>query len=121
MDDFKKEAGIRLKRARDAMGLSLEEAARRVPGLSKSRLGNWEQGTRTMPNEFAVKLAAVYGVKAAWLGCLDDDQGDQRKTRLDAIYGQLDDRGRSAVLRVAESEQEYIVTDTTRRTGTNGK
>ena len=118
MDDFKKEAGIRLKKAREANHLSLEEAARRVPGLSKSRLGNWEQGTRTMPNEFAVKLAAVYGVNAAWLGCLDNDEGDQRKTRLDAIFRQLDDRGRSAVLRVAESEQEYIVTDSTSRTGT---
>lgn len=110
--DTKKETSNRLRAARDAINLTMADVCARIPGLTVSRLGNWEQGTRTMPNDFAKKLAKVYGVSAAWLACLEDEkQGDQQKGRLLEIYDQLDARGRGHLLRVAESEQDYIANE----------
>jgi transcriptional regulator with XRE-family HTH domain len=116
MDTSKEEVGKRLRAAREAADLTLQEAAARVPGLLWSRLGNWEQGTRTMPNEYAVKLSEVYGCSGAWLaGFTNDMGGNAMRARLVQIYDQLDDRGRAMVLRVAESEQKYIDRDETGR------
>lgn len=110
--DIKQETSKRLRAAREATKLTMADVCARIPGLTVSRLGNWEQGTRTMPNDFAKKLAKVYEVSAAWLVCLEDEkQGDQQKGRLLEIYDQLDARGRGHLLRVAESEQEYVTKD----------
>ena len=91
--DMKKKVGTRLKAARDAVKLTLEQVCARGPGLLVSRLGNWEQGTRMIPNEFAQKLAPIYGVRAAWLVYLEEEDGsDIKKQKLDDLYSQIDVR-----------------------------
>ena len=69
--DYKAEIGKRIRAAREKLGISLEELSRRTGGkLSKSRIGNYEQGLR-MPGPLeANTLAAALGVDAAYLMCL---------------------------------------------------
>ena len=69
--DYKSEIGRRIKEAREALDLSLEELAKRTGGkLSKSRISNYEQGIR-MPGPYEANvLAEVLGVDAAHLLCL---------------------------------------------------
>lgn len=69
--DYKAEIGRRIKAAREKGGWSLAELATRTKGrLSKSRIGNYEQGTRMPGPEEANILAAALGVDAAFLMCL---------------------------------------------------
>lgn len=69
--DYKGEIGKRIRAARAKLEISLEELSRRTGGkLSKSRIGNYEQGLR-MPGPLeANTLAAALGVDAAYLMCL---------------------------------------------------
>ena len=69
--DYKAEIGKRIRAAREKLEISLEELSRRTGGkLSKSRIGNYEQGLR-MPGPLeANTLAAALGVDAAYLMCL---------------------------------------------------
>jgi transcriptional regulator with XRE-family HTH domain len=69
--NYKKEIGRRLAERRTEFGWSLEELSRRTQGiLSKSRLGNYEQGTRTPGPMEANILGEVLKVDAAYLMCL---------------------------------------------------
>lgn len=69
--DYKIEIGRRIAAERDRCGWSLDELARRTNGfLSKSRISNYEQGTRMPgPKEISI-LAAALGCDAAYLMCL---------------------------------------------------
>jgi transcriptional regulator with XRE-family HTH domain len=52
--------GVRLKRLREAAGLSQAKLAA-AAGVSQRALQNWEYGERTFDFETAVKLAAALG------------------------------------------------------------
>lgn len=77
--NYKKEAGRRLKGAREAKGWTLLELSKRTGGLlSSSRLGNYEQGTRMLGIREALALHGVLGVQPAYLLCVD--VGDEEMT-----------------------------------------
>lgn len=63
--DTKKEAGRRIKQAREARGYTLKAVCDQVPGLTASRLSNWESGLRMIGVDEAKKLAPVLGISAA--------------------------------------------------------
>lgn len=69
-----REIGQRLRYARCSLGLSLSQLSERTDGvLSKSRISNYEQGTRRMSLEAARALTGALGnVTPAYLLCLDD-------------------------------------------------
>jgi transcriptional regulator with XRE-family HTH domain len=70
--DYKKAAGKRLKAAREAKKLTLDALSGLTKGLlSKSRLGNYEQGTRMIGVEETLALASVLEVNPAYLLCVD--------------------------------------------------
>lgn len=69
--DYKKEIGRRIKAEREREELSLEELSKRTGEvLSKSRIGNYEQGTRTPGPQEANILASALHCDAAYLMCL---------------------------------------------------
>ncbi len=63
--DTKKEAGRRIKQAREAKGYTLKAVCDQLPGLTVSRLSNWETGLRMIGVDEAKKLAPVLGLSAA--------------------------------------------------------
>lgn len=72
--NYKKESGLRLKRAREDKNLSLRELSARIGGLlSTSRLSNYEQGIRTLGIKEALALSNVLGVNASFLLCVEDE------------------------------------------------
>jgi transcriptional regulator with XRE-family HTH domain len=104
--DLTQQIGQRLRGARLAQGLTLGElSARTASPLSKSRIGNYEQGIRPPGLEEARELAGALGiVSATYLLCLenagylsDAEQGLLRHFRA------TDARGRATILDVARS------------------
>lgn len=76
--------------------------------LSKSRISNYEQGLRRMGLEEGRLLAVALGnVSATSLLCLEDEEPlSEREQRLLACFRQTDERGREAILALAESQYE---------------
>lgn len=66
--------GQRLRQARKAKSLSLAKLAEQSGHLSKSRISNYEQGTRRPSLEVAEQLAALLGVKVTWLLLIEEAQ-----------------------------------------------
>lgn len=105
---LKEEIGRRIRDARNRKGWSQEELARETGWLKKSRIGNYEQGTRTPGPEEARALANPLGVSAAWILCVDDDStlpADERA--LLEKYRASDERGKRTIQGVAESQPTY--------------
>ena len=68
------EQGRRLKAAREAKGLTVEQLADLSDGgLKASRISNYEQGTRGMKPPQAKELAKLLDVSPAYLLTLTDD------------------------------------------------
>ncbi|WP_339638919.1 helix-turn-helix transcriptional regulator [uncultured Haliea sp.] len=99
--DYKKLAGKRIKAAREAIGLTQVAVAGHVPGLTPSRLGNFEQGTRYPPPDILVALSKILKEPASYLGGLDDDPSLEALARK---YVRMDSRGKDTLHRVAESQ-----------------
>lgn len=66
VSQFSQDVGRRLARTRDARGLTQEQLARDV-NMTRSAVGNFEQGTRKLDGESAVRLSARLGVTTDWL------------------------------------------------------
>jgi transcriptional regulator with XRE-family HTH domain len=95
-----KRMGERLRRARNALDLSLTELSAQTDGvLQKSCISNYEQGIRRMGIEQAELLAQTLGtVSVQYLLCLDDDGFISPEERdLVERLRRTDDRGRDAV------------------------
>jgi transcriptional regulator with XRE-family HTH domain len=76
----------RLRALRGEREWSLSDLERQTGGkLAKSRLSNYEQGTRTLGVEEAELLATIYGVPAAFLLCVDDDMTANNKVERDLL------------------------------------
>lgn len=106
---LKEEIGRRIRGARDRQGWSLEELANRTGWLKKSRISNYEQGTRTPGPEEAMALGKALGVSAAWILCVDDESGPPPDERaLLEKYRASDERGKKTIQGVAESQPTLI-------------
>ncbi|QBR84677.1 XRE family transcriptional regulator [Legionella israelensis] len=70
--NMKKMIGSRIAQARKANGLTIKELSEKT-GLSASRIGNWEQGTRSPGPLEAKILSKELKVAASWFLCLTDD------------------------------------------------
>jgi len=103
----KEEAGRRIKAARNAKGLRLEDVEKELPEFSVSRISNWEQGRNMIGVDEAKKLAPVLGVRPGYLLTLDTHPIDPREKALFEYYHRCDERGRNQILRVAEAESHY--------------
>ncbi|NNE24950.1 MAG: helix-turn-helix domain-containing protein [Rhizobiales bacterium] len=78
--------GERVSEAREALGLSLEEAAQRL-AVKKATLKSWEAGrTQPRPNKLQM-LAGVLGVPFSWLlnGSDEHDPMSDDSSRLDQL------------------------------------
>tara|TARA_R110002096_G_scaffold326071_1_gene519950 strand:+ start:75 stop:419 length:345 start_codon:yes stop_codon:yes gene_type:complete len=112
--NIKEISGKRIAEARDKLGLTQRELAELVPGLSPSRLGNYEQGGRYAPPEILLGLAKVLNEPASYLAALDSDPG---LIALERKYVKMDQRGKDTLHRVAESQPAPFETGTTKETG----
>lgn len=84
--NYKKEAGKRLRRAREAKRLTLDELCKRVGGLlSASRISNYEQGLRMIGVKEALALYSVLGVQPAHLLCVDVEEGDMTPQEINVL------------------------------------
>jgi transcriptional regulator with XRE-family HTH domain len=99
--DFKKLAGERIRRAREAKNLSRPELAAKIKGLGISTLSNYELGLRYPQPKYLVALAQILEEPASYLAGIESDPKAEAVQRL---YRKLDDRGKSTLYRVAESE-----------------
>ncbi|HAT1766744.1 helix-turn-helix transcriptional regulator [Legionella pneumophila serogroup 1] len=70
--NMKKIIGNRITLARKANGLTIKELSERS-GLTASRIGNWEQGTRSPGPAEAKILSVILNVAASWMLCLTDN------------------------------------------------
>lgn len=111
MMELTKRIGLRLREARKAKNLSLAALAARTSSLSKSRISNYEQGLRRMGLEEARELAAALDtVTATYLLCLDDEgQMSEGENALLHLYRHADARGKETILRIAESQADYLI------------
>lgn len=103
--NYKKESGRRLKAARKAKGWSLSELSKRVGNvLSVSRLGNYEQGTRSFGTEECLVLSSVLGVEASYLLCVDPGEGEmsQQENELLRNFRALPEKDRNEYSRRIE-------------------
>lgn len=106
--DYKAESGRRLRQAREAKGWTLQQLASRLKGMGASRISNYEQGTRLMRQEEAVKLAEVLDVSAAYLMCVDEGSLiSPAKQRLLEMYDMADVRGKRTIEQTAETQATY--------------
>jgi len=77
--DLSDTLALRIRRAREHAGLTIEQAAIRVSGLSVKRLTNMELGTdnaKSMDMGLLQRMAELYQVRAMWLsaGALAGDK-----------------------------------------------
>ena len=105
--DLTAKIGLRLRGARKAQKLSLQALANLTGGaLSKSRISNYEQGLRRLGIEEARLISVALGtVSATYLLCLDDEGFlNEQERELLRCFQETDDRGRDAILALAESQ-----------------
>lgn len=103
--NYKKESGRRLKAAREDKRLTLAELSARLGGLlSPSRLGNYEQGTRTIGVQEALALGGVLGVQPAFLLCVDVGEAEMTQQEIELLrnYRALPERDRAEYSRRIE-------------------
>lgn len=107
--DLKREIGRRIKKAREDAGLTLHELSNKVGHLKVSRISNYEQGRRTPGPDEAKALAMALKVSAAYLLCVDAESElrPDEKALLDN-YRATDSRGKTTIIRIAESQPAYI-------------
>lgn len=84
--NYKKEAGKRLRAAREAKGWTLKQLSVRLGNiLSESRLSNYEQGIRMLGVREALALYGVLGVQPSYLLCVDVEEGDMTPQEIELL------------------------------------
>lgn len=125
---YAKKIGLRLRHARKAAPERLtqgEAAARLVAAMGDgpdaaapaSRVSNYENGIRLPDLRTITLLCEIYQCSPASI--MDDDAAakNEQERRLLQMYRQTDERGRSQITRVAESQPEYKAVPPATRTG----
>lgn len=102
--------GSRIKELRKFHHLTQDQLGE-MCGAGKSAVSQWEKNMTQPTLANILTLRERLGFSIDWLvsGNGETPAGDPRTHRLIEIYGQLDERGRAAVFRVAESESSYIL------------
>lgn len=109
------ETGRRLKAARNAAGITQEEAAAFLAketgeACPPSRVGNWEQGTRLISPVALQILSRYYGASpSAIYGFSDAPRGSDEVNLLEKYRG-TDDRGKRVIHGVADAQPSYLDT-----------
>ena len=100
----------RIKQLRGAHALTQDQFAE-ICGASKSAVSQWESGTTQPTLANLLALRARLGFSFDWLIAGDGagPESDTQARRLGVIYSSLDDRGKDAVLRVAEAVAPYPI------------
>jgi transcriptional regulator with XRE-family HTH domain len=103
----------RVTRAIKESGHSASSAAR-IIGCSPEAVIQWMNGpTKNLKGDFLFSLADLTGFEARWLATgkpPERSEGkDMRKEKLVGLYDKADQRGKDAILRVAELESSYGV------------
>lgn len=77
----------------------------------KSAVSQWENNetTPTLANILALQERLRFSIDWLVSDAGESPGGDLRTHRLMELYGQLDERGRAAVFRVAEAESAYTI------------
>lgn len=115
--DIKEESGRRIRERREDCRLSVTEAAEQLEFSSPSRLVNYEKGRRMVSVEDAKRMADLFkNCSAAYLLTLEEKLPDPRLQKLAEIYEQTDERGKTNIIRAAESESAYFVDHQTETT-----
>jgi transcriptional regulator with XRE-family HTH domain len=87
----------------------------RATGATRSAVSQWINGQIIkIGAEHIFAIADATHFNARWLATGEGEERPSGDTRINALldlYGQLDERGRQAVLRVAESESSYTTGD----------
>ena len=104
----------RIKAARKALGLTMEQFGKRV-GLSKSAISLIESGKNGTTEQTVASICREFGVNGMWLrtgeGEMFDQSTESSLDRLAAEY-HLDERKKaiiSAVLKLSTADQEAIL------------
>jgi transcriptional regulator with XRE-family HTH domain len=104
--------GSRIDHAISQSGKSIAEVARACD-VSVQAIYTWmRNGVKDLRNDNLFALADITGFEARWIGTGKGPRktaDDTRKATLDSIYAKLDERGKNAVLRVAEAEATYTI------------
>lgn len=101
----------RVQHILDNCELSISELARRI-GCTPSTISQWKSGqtTRIRP-EHLFKFADATGFEARWIGTGEGPQqtgrADPRVVKLEACYERSDQRGKDAIMMVAEREAKW--------------
>jgi hypothetical protein len=104
--------GKRIEHAIAQSGINIAAIAKACD-VSVQAIYTWmRDGVKDLRNENLFALADITGFEARWIATGRGPQtpsGDKRKHSLDQLYDRLDERGKNAVLRVAEAESTYTV------------
>ena len=99
--------GYKIEQARRARGWSQAELARRS-GTTQQAIQRYESGEREPKVSAVISMASALGVTISYLLGLDDDASGETLTsdeiRLLSLYRSTDERGRAAIMAVADSQ-----------------
>jgi len=98
--DYKKEIGARIRKAREAKGLTLRELSARVNDLlDLKRINAYENGVRMPKPQEVTILSKALGVRPAYLMALEDEAEEQ----LVRNWRTLSERDRMSIFRKVEA------------------
>lgn len=102
----------RIKQLRIRHGLTQDQLGE-ICNAGKSAVSQWEKGDTKPTIDNMVALQARLGFSIDWLLTGDAAKcgGDAKSQALLDLFSHLDERGQSAVLRVAEAESVYVIHD----------
>ena len=100
----------RIRELRRRHGMTQDELGE-ICGAGKSAVSQWENGDTKPTIDNLMALQAKLWFSIDWLlnGEVAACGGDAKSQALLDLFAHLDDRGQTAVLRVAESESTYIL------------
>lgn len=100
----------RLKQLRTAHDLTQDQFAE-ICSASKSAVSQWESGATqpSLPSLIALQQRLRFSIDWLVTGEGIGPSGNAHANRLVQLYDKLDDRGKAAVIRVAEAEAAYTV------------
>lgn len=122
LHEYKREVGIRLKKAREAAGETQASAAIKLgkatgSEIEPSRIGNYEQGKRLPDPPVMRLLCEIYGTWPSTIYGFEEAPASKEEAVLLMKFRETDDRGRKAIQGIAESQPTYIAPDKRTKTG----